>query len=131
MASRLVILLLTALLVASLLLNYILYKQGRQFYLQLNATKLAPVGLSVFPAIPLDPPGGKDKAKRIIFFGDSRIAQWPQPELTGYEMLNWGIGGETSSQILHRYDAHVVPLAPNILLIQAGVNDLKTIPLFP
>ncbi|WP_339136576.1 MAG: GDSL-type esterase/lipase family protein [Candidatus Electrothrix sp. GW3-4] len=131
MLSKLTILLLTTLLAASLLLCFALFKQARQFYLQLNATQLDPIGVSLFPATPALYPEKKRKAQRIVFFGDSRIEQWTQPDLTGYELFNRGIGGQTSTQILMRYDAHVRPLAPDIILIQAGINDLKTIALFP
>ena len=131
MTGKITILLLVGLLAVSLLFNYVLYKQGQHFHLQLNATRLDPIGLSVDPATPPNNPEKKAISKRMVFFGDSRIAEWTQPEITGYEFLNRGIGGQTSAQILMRYDAHVMPLAPDIVLIQAGVNDLKTIPLFP
>jgi lysophospholipase L1-like esterase len=131
MLSKLTTLLLSTLLAASLLLCFALFKQGKQFYLRLNATQLDPIGLSFFPATTPNPPEGKNETKRIVFFGDSRIEQWKPPELIGYELFNRGIGGQTSAQILMRYHAHVSPLAPDILLIQAGVNDLKTIALFP
>ena len=32
---------------------------------------------------------------------------------------------------MQRFRAHVAPLKPDIIIIQVGVNDLKTIPLFP
>ncbi len=131
MKSRMTILFLAILLTVSLLFNYIFFEQGRQFHLQLNTTQLDPMGLSDFPATPPTYPEKKNREKRIVFFGDSRIAEWTQPKITEYELLNRGIGGQTSAQILMRYDAHVMPLAPDIILIQAGINDLKTIPLFP
>ena len=68
---------------------------------------------------------------RIVFFGDSRAAQWPAPDIQGVDFINRGIGGQTSAQTVHRFDQHIRPLAPEIILIQVGVNDLKTIPLFP
>ncbi|XCN73535.1 MAG: GDSL-type esterase/lipase family protein [Candidatus Electrothrix aestuarii] len=129
--SKLTILLLTTLLAASLLLCFALFKQGKQFYRRLNATQLDPIGLSFFPVTPASILDKQKDAKRLVFFGDSRIEQWTQPKIAGYEILNRGIGGQTSTQILMRYDAHVRPLAPDILLIQAGINDLKTIALFP
>ncbi len=131
MIGKITILFLVGLLAVSLLFNYALYKQGQHFYLQLNATRLDPVGLSVYPTNSPYHQGEKSEAKRIVFFGDSRIAAWTQPKIAGYEFLNRGIGGQTSTQILMRHDAHVMPLAPDIILIQAGINDLKTIPLFP
>ncbi|WP_446009281.1 SGNH/GDSL hydrolase family protein [Candidatus Electrothrix sp.] len=131
MTDRLIVSLCIGTLIFSLLLNYTFFKQSKQFYLRLNATQLDPIGLSFFPATPAHHPEEKSQTKRIVFFGDSRIAQWTQPEIAGYKIVNRGIGGQTSTQILMRYHAHVSPLAPDILLIQAGVNDLKTIALFP
>ena len=42
------ILLLLAVLLVSIALNYLFYQQGRQYYLQLNAVRLDPLGLSHF-----------------------------------------------------------------------------------
>jgi lysophospholipase L1-like esterase len=51
--------------------------------------------------------------------------------MEGYEFINRGIGSQTSIQTLQRFDQHIQPLQPDVVLIQVGVNDLKTIPLFP
>jgi lysophospholipase L1-like esterase len=32
---------------------------------------------------------------------------------------------------LGRFDQHVLPLHPKIIIVQVGINELKTIPLFP
>ncbi|MEP0803466.1 GDSL-type esterase/lipase family protein [Funiculus sociatus GB2-A5] len=57
---------------------------------------------------------------------------WPAPAtLKGFSFINRGISSQTSAQILGRFDNHVVPLQPNIIIVQVGINDLKTIPLFP
>jgi lysophospholipase L1-like esterase len=34
-------------------------------------------------------------------------------------------------QVLERFDDHVEPLHPQVIIVQVGINDLKTIPLFP
>ncbi len=56
---------------------------------------------------------------------------WRSPELEEYEFINRGIGSQTSIQTVKRFEQHITPLKPDIVLIQVGVNDLKTIPLFP
>jgi lysophospholipase L1-like esterase len=67
-----------------------------------------------------------------IFFGDSRAAEWPAPQqLKNVTVINRGIGGQTSAQAIGRFQEHVAGLRPDIILLQLGVNDLKTIPLFP
>jgi lysophospholipase L1-like esterase len=46
----------------------------------------------------------------------------------GFSFVNRGINTQTSAQVLGRFDKHVVPLHPNIVIVQVGINDLKTIP---
>jgi len=70
--------------------------------------------------------------KRIVLFGDSRTEMWhgfPFPD--GYELINRGIGGDTTSQALLRLSRDVLKLAPNIVVIQVGINDLKAIGILP
>ena len=108
-------------------INVALYGRARQYYLQLNASRLDPLGLSAFADTPVNvqPP-------LIVFFGDSRAAQWPAPnQIKNVTFVNRGIGNQTTAQILGRFQAHITPLHPQIIILQAGINDLKTIPLFP
>jgi lysophospholipase L1-like esterase len=123
---------LVAILLTSLGLNFYLFNRGRGYYLELNATRLDPLGLGHFSTNPdqrrlTDP----DRAT-VVFFGDSRAASWPAPSnLAQFEFTNRGIGTQTSAQGLLRFDFHVKPLRPQIVVIQIGINDLKTLPLFP
>ena len=104
---------------------FLSFRQGRAFYHELQATKLDPLGLRGFrmPA--------HEGEVMLAFYGDSRAAQWPVPAWLQGRTLNLGIGGQTTEQILGRFDPHVLPLKPRIVLLQAGMNDLKTIPIFP
>ena len=34
-------------------------------------------------------------------------------------------------QLAGRFAAHIAPLRPDYILLQVGINDLKTIPIFP
>ncbi len=45
--------------------------------------------------------------------------------------VNRGIGNQTTAQVLGHFHAHVAPLHPQTIILQVGINDLKTIPLFP
>jgi lysophospholipase L1-like esterase len=67
----------------------------------------------------------------VLFFGDSRARDWTAPNVPGYRFVNRGIGGQTTEQVRGRFDAHVAPLSPWIVVLQAGINDLKAIPLLP
>jgi lysophospholipase L1-like esterase len=61
----------------------------------------------------------------IILFGDSRIARWQPPlAVQGARILNRGIGGETTVQMLDRFETDVILARPKIVVIQAGINDL-------
>lgn len=63
---------------------------------------------------------------RVIFLGDSLTQSW---DLAGLgldqvELLNRGISGQTSPQMLVRFRQDVVDLGPAVVHILAGTNDL-------
>ena len=119
------------LLVGSLTLNWFLFRRGRWYYAQLNALRLDPLGLGAYPAPSSQVEPATTDATTVVFFGDSRAATWPSPDIGGFAFINRGVGGETSAQGALRFDHHIEPLRPQIIVIQTGINDLKTIPLFP
>jgi lysophospholipase L1-like esterase len=121
--------LLVALLVVSVGLNLVLYQQGRDYYLQLTSVRLDPLGLNAYPTT--QSLIANSARPIIVFFGDSRAADWTAPAGITGTVLNRGIGNETSMQALGRFAGHVSPLKPDVIVIQIGINDLKTIPLFP
>lgn len=124
-AGRCLAFLIVFIAVASSVGTFIGFRQAKKFYGELNATRLDPLGLRRFeiPAAPQNP--------TLIFFGDSRAAQWSEPSWLGGQTLNLGIGAQTSAQILGRFDQHLAPFSPRIVVLQAGINDLKAIPHFP
>ncbi len=63
---------------------------------------------------------------RVIFLGDSITENWKlgDPALFGPAVLDRGIGGQTSAQILLRFYQDVVALRPRTVHIMAGVNDI-------
>ncbi len=119
-----------ALLGSSIFLNFLLFNRGKQYYLELNLTRLDPLGWNSYP-LDSNPPPKTDSRVRFVFFGDSRAASWRSPNMEGFEFINRGIGSQTSIQTLQRFEQHIQPLQPDVILLQVGVNDLKTIPLFP
>jgi lysophospholipase L1-like esterase len=68
-------------------------------------------------------------ATTVVLFGDSRAAEWIAPDVDGYRFVNRGINSQSTAQVLGRYEAHVAALGPDVLVVQAGVNDLKILPL--
>jgi len=74
-------------LIVSLALNVFLFQRARQYFLDMNAVRLDPLGLSVYSDVPSASAG-----VRIVFFGDSRAARWPVPEnQTDWEFINRGV----------------------------------------
>lgn len=128
--SQAVLLVLSLLLFASLTANYVLYEQGREYYLQLNGVRLDPLGLTAYPDFANTESSTADRPV-VVFLGDSRAADWPAPSIENFQFISRGIGAQTTTQVLERFPYHVPGLHPNIILIQVGINDLKTIPLFP
>jgi lysophospholipase L1-like esterase len=94
-----------------------------------DAVRLDPAGLDVYASARAKPtePG----PPIVEFFGDSRIAMWPEPAVTGYRTINRGVGFQTTAQLLLRFDAEVTAFRPAVVVLEGGVNDLKTIPEFP
>jgi len=124
--ARITLAALSAALLSSLGLNLLLLLLWRADDRRLQTLRLDPLGLSAFPSPtpPAQPPV-------IVFYGDSRAAAWEAPAIPGVTILNRGISGQTTAQILGRFEAHIAPLDPQIIVIQAGINDLKNISLFP
>jgi lysophospholipase L1-like esterase len=71
----------------------------------------------------LKPPAAGEN--RVVFFGDSITEAWPlQTAFPGKPYVNRGIGGQTTSQLLVRLRNDVVALAPRVVVILAGTNDI-------
>ncbi len=122
------------LLAGSVAVNFVLYKTTDKYYREANSTRLDPSGLNYYSQLPEDIQNSEQLGPanmRLVIFGDSRAEGWKLPAIEGVEVINRGIGSQTSAQVLQRFTAHVVPLEPDIILVQVGINDLKTIGLFP
>jgi lysophospholipase L1-like esterase len=65
-------------------------------------------------------------APRVVFMGDSITEFWSRfdPDLFGEGVINRGISGQTSPQMLLRFYSDVVALRPAAVHIMAGTNDL-------
>lgn len=69
---------------------------------------------------------GPATARRIVFMGDSITYIWSvdDPVLFSGGVVNRGISGQTTPQMLLRFPADVVALQPAVVHIMAGTNDL-------
>jgi lysophospholipase L1-like esterase len=129
LARRIAVPALATLLAASLALNVVLVRAAFRYFKAVLAIRLDPAGLKVYAAERARPPAG---AAPLVFFGDSRAFMWSPPDAPiGHAIANRGIGNQTTAEILLRVDPDVVPLHPSVVVLEAGVNDLKTIADFP
>ena len=64
--------------------------------------------------------------QRVVFFGDSLTDNWHKrfPKVFPATYVNRGIGGQTTWQMLLRFQPDVVNLKPAAVVILAGTNDL-------
>jgi lysophospholipase L1-like esterase len=64
-------------------------------------------------------------AERVVFIGDSITEGWTPhaPELF-QTWINRGISGQTTPQMLARFRADALDLAPRVIHILAGINDI-------
>ena len=68
----------------------------------------------------------KFNENRIVFIGDSIIAGWNNHSLfiENSYYINRGINGQTTSQILHRFQQDVIDIKPKFVVILVGTNDI-------
>lgn len=68
-----------------------------------------------------------DGEKRVVFFGDSITDGWGRDTgvfFPGKPYVNRGISGQTTPQMLLRFQQDVVHLRPAAVVILAGTNDI-------
>ena len=66
-------------------------------------------------------------SSRIVLLGNSITEGWLQASPAFFEnehLVNRGIGGQTSIQMLGRFRADVINLQPQLVVILAGTNDI-------
>ena len=69
-----------------------------------------------------------DKRPRVVLMGDSITDHWDALEAEQHPELlivNRGIGGQNTSQMLLRFEDDVVALKPAVVVILGGTNDLR------
>jgi acyl-CoA thioesterase I len=74
---------------------------------------------------PLSSPAAGDK--RVVFYGDSITDAWartPGEFFPGKNYVGRGISGQTTPQMLVRFQQDVVHLKPAVVVILAGTNDV-------
>ncbi|MDB6016883.1 MAG: lipase/acylhydrolase, GDSL-like [Pedosphaera sp.] len=112
-------------LIASLGLNIGLCYLARQFYARELLVRLQPEGPSVVSH------SGKTDGLRVLFLGDSRAAQWPALPTNRFCTINAGVPGATTAQVRLRAEQVLLIEKPDVVVLQVGINDLKTIGVVP
>jgi lysophospholipase L1-like esterase len=125
MTKNKLLVLLAVALVGSTAVNLVLALAVRSLYIEAKVEATQP-NLATYEDANAElqaEPGG---ARRLVLFGDSRVAQWhPLPEVgMSWRILNRGVSGETTAQMRWRFPSDVLDLQPDAVLIQAGINDL-------
>lgn len=115
--------------VISVGLSYGVYKLSKissGFYARELSARLSPLNLDRVKPLPT----GTKGARRIVFLGDSRAQQWTPPKVSG-QFFNLGVDGQTTAQVLGRAMVELDEVNPDVVVIQAGINDLKAIAVLP
>jgi lysophospholipase L1-like esterase len=115
----------------SLAVNIYLLNKVFLYYKSINLLRLDPLEARILAdRIPAEQ--RHNRARTVLLFGDSRIAQWrPEIRLPECVVVNRGISGQTTEQLRMRVEKDVLAHSPDIVVVQAGINDLKNIGLFP
>jgi lysophospholipase L1-like esterase len=64
---------------------------------------------------------------RIVFMGDSITEAWLTEDPEFFESkpyINRGISGQTTQEMLYRFQKDVIDLMPSVVVILAGTNDI-------
>jgi lysophospholipase L1-like esterase len=104
-----------------MILNGVLWQRARQFERMFYQARLEPLVAPPEQQAMIDPIAGQ---RRVVLFGDSRVAQWPAPVDPAFQFINRGIDGHTSTQLRLQFASHVAPVEPDVVVVQAGANDL-------
>lgn len=62
------------------------------------------------------------KQPTVVFIGDETTSQWPMPTSN---WINKGVPGNTTAQMLARFQTDVIDLHPDVVHILGGANDAK------
>jgi lysophospholipase L1-like esterase len=112
----------------SLLANIFLGLQLRSRYENELARQIWPAHAEK-PEIVSSP--NNDVSPTILLLGDSRMAEWHLPQPKQGRIVNAGMPGATTAQIKDCASGYLQQYHPEIVIIQAGINDLKLLGVRP
>jgi lysophospholipase L1-like esterase len=116
--------------VVSLAGNVVAVQAALGIYAREQEVRLDPLGLRYHVAERASASASMTKP-RLILYGDSRVAMWtPAPSVPGWDIVNLGVGFQTTTQALLRFDYDAAPFHPTVVVFEVGVNDLKDLATF-
>lgn len=68
--------------------------------------------------------GSGPKAAQLVIIGASYAKGWNPAELAGLKVVNRGVGGEQTHEVLARFDRDVLVAAPRAVIIWGFINDI-------
>lgn len=127
--SKLSLVLVLALIV-SIILSGVLFYLAKHYYTRAKLAEVFPTHESYYQQANATLP--QKTQKRVVLFGNSRIQEWKKlPKLDAIEFINRGISGETTAQNRARFQQDVLALEPDVVILQAGMNDLTVLGVQP
>src|SRR5258706_4903556 len=69
--------------------------------------------------------------KTLLLLGDSRVADWGLPRIENLRVVNAGVGGMTTAQLVLRHREILDRVQAEVVVIQIGINDLKLLGVRP
>jgi lysophospholipase L1-like esterase len=66
----------------------------------------------------------RNNSKRVVIIGASYVEGWNIHTIANMTVVNKGISGETSIEILNRFDQDVISLKPFAVIIWGCINDI-------
>jgi lysophospholipase L1-like esterase len=84
----------------------------------------AEVSGQVSPARPEDAPMRKQDSRPIVLLGASYAKGWSLPVIAGRAVVNRGVAGEQSWEMLGRFDRDVTALNPSAVILWGYLNDI-------
>lgn len=99
---------------------------AKKYYLKYNLLKVDPLEVNSSEKINYEPADNKNE---IWLIGDSRIARWKSELFSSFGPLinNFGVEGQTTAQTLLRLKYNLETRTPELVFLEAGINDLKII----
>lgn len=63
--------------------------------------------------------------RKVVAIGDSIVYGWNFPDkINGYLMVNRGISGQTTNDLIDRFSGDAIKIKPQYVVILAGINDI-------